>query len=221
MRYREQEDQNDWARDVPENRFQGPYSDYGWERGQSVLPEFRDPDFHFTPGERQRLARWQRSQAGYDSEWGNMPGPHTGKGPRGYVRSDERIYEEVCERMARHGDLDASNIDVEVMNGDVILKGEVQDRRAKRLAEDISDSVGGVQDVQNQLQIRERSGTPARWTDRVGGSGVYPASEAGNAPRDSQAQGMASWGQGDRGARGYEDHGESEIHPEDAKQSKR
>lgn len=46
--------------------------------------------------------------------------------------------------------------------------------------------------------------------DEVGHSGVYPASgplPESNAP----AQGMASWGQGERGAAGYEDSGTSEL----------
>ncbi len=48
-------------------------------------------------------------------------------------------------------------------------------------------------------------------TDEVGRSGVYPMS--GPLPDDPQARthGMASWGQGERGAAGYEDHGESGI----------
>ncbi len=196
MSNREQENQGDWAREVPEQHFHSPYDDYGWEPGQSLLPEFRDPGFHFTPEERQRLDRWQRFQAGQ--------GPYSGWGPRCYVRSDERILEDVCERMTRHGQLDARNIEVEVKNGEVYLAGAVSSRMAKRLAEDISDSVSGVQDVHNGLQIR----TPERWVDRVGGSGVYPASAANRAPGDSQAQGMTSWGQGERGAHGYDDHGD-------------
>jgi uncharacterized membrane protein len=46
--------------------------------------------------------------------------------------------------------------------------------------------------------------------DEVGETGVYPAS--GPLPEgDADIQGMASWGQGIRGAEGYEDHGESEL----------
>jgi hypothetical protein len=208
MKYREQDYQGDWARDVPQPGFQGPYEDYGWEPHQSVLPEFRDPTVHFTPEEQKRLASWRRSQ---EMRWANRPGPHSGKGPRNYVRSDEQIYEDVCERMTRHGELDASNIEVKVQNNEVTLTGDVPDRMSKRLAEDISDSVQGVRDVHNRLQIRAGSGTPERWVDRAGGSGVYPASEADRSPRDSETQGMASWGQGERGAEGYNDHGESEI----------
>ncbi len=210
MNSREQENQGQWAQQVPDRRFQGPYSDYGWEPHQSVLPEFRDPSVHLTPEERDEMER-RRFQG--RQRYGLSAGPYSGKGPRSYIRSDQQIYEDVCERMTQDGQLDASGIDVEVKNGEVMLKGEVPDRRAKRLAEDISDSVSGVQDVHNSLRIRQRNGTPDRWVDEVGNTGVYPASEADQAPKDSEAQGMASWGQGERGAEGYNDHGESEIHP--------
>lgn len=39
---------------------------------------------------------------------------------------------------------------------------------------------------------------------------MYPAS-AGNAPDDAVLRGQAEWGQGERGAAGYEDSGRSEI----------
>ena len=46
--------------------------------------------------------------------------------------------------------------------------------------------------------------------DEVGGSGVYPAS-LGHAPADSVVRGQAEWGQGDLGARGYDESGSSEL----------
>jgi hypothetical protein len=46
--------------------------------------------------------------------------------------------------------------------------------------------------------------------ERVTGSGVYPAS-AGEAPPDAEIRTMAAWGQGSRGAAGYEDSGPSEL----------
>lgn len=61
---------------------------------------------------------------------------------------------------------------------------------------------------------RDESGMPgggAGRRDEVGGSGVYPAS-AGNAPADAEVRGQAEWGQGERGAAGYDDAGVSEIH---------
>ena len=150
----------------------------------------------------QALARWNQGQSG----------PYMGRGSRSYNRSDERVYEDICERMMQHGQLDASQIEVQVEHGEVILTGDVANRQTKRLAEELADSVPGVRDVHNQLQFRNRAGAPNRWVDRVGYSGVYPASELEEAPADAEAQGMASWGQGERGAAGYDDHGESELH---------
>ena len=39
---------------------------------------------------------------------------HRGRGPRGYTRSDERIREDVNDRLTDDGWLDASDIDVQV-----------------------------------------------------------------------------------------------------------
>jgi osmotically-inducible protein OsmY len=77
-----------------------------------------------------------------------------GRGPRGYRRSDTRIAEDVNERLTWHPDLDATDIEVRVANGEVTLGGIVEDRRAKRLAEDIVEDVVGVSDVHNELKVR-------------------------------------------------------------------
>jgi len=87
-------------------------------------------------------------------------GEHYGRGPRGWTRSDERIREEICERMARHGHLDPSRLEVEVRGGEVTLEGEVPNRMQKRLAEHIADEVLGVVDVHNRLRIA--SAVPGR-----------------------------------------------------------
>ena len=47
--------------------------------------------------------------------------------------------------------------------------------------------------------------------DEVGRSGVFPVSESEGAGPDARVHGEMSWGQGERGAEGYYDHGESEI----------
>jgi hypothetical protein len=217
MRQRKNQ-QDNWAAHVPDSDFHSPYRDYGWEQGQSALPEFRDPSIDYMPYERQDLGPWQQgrhivSAGGHDARrHAHHPGPHVGKGPRNYTRSDERIYEEVCDRMTEHGGLDATNIGVSVEGGDVTLKGTVPDRHSKQLAEDIVDTVFGVQDVHNELKLQRSDNTPARWRDEVGHSGVYPASAEQEAPNDATAQGEASWGQGKRGAQGYNDSGRSELH---------
>jgi len=90
----------------------------------------------------------------YEEVW-LIPGPHTGRGPQGYQRSDQRIEEDVCERLSRHGQLDASGIQVAVNNGEVTLSGTVDSRQDKRMAEDILDSIPGVKDVHNQLRVEQ------------------------------------------------------------------
>ena len=81
-------------------------------------------------------------------------GPHVGRGPRNYKRPDNRIEEEINERLSRHGMIDATDIEVSVQNGDVVLRGFANGRQNKRLAEDICYSVFGVKDVQNQIRLR-------------------------------------------------------------------
>jgi len=80
-------------------------------------------------------------------------GPHRGKGPVGYRRSDARIHELVCEALADDDQLDASGIEVSVTDSDVRLSGVVDDRRAKFAAEDCAYSVSGVRNVQNLLSV--------------------------------------------------------------------
>ncbi len=80
-------------------------------------------------------------------------GQFAGRGPRGYQRSDERIHEDVCERMAQDPDLDAGDIEVRVSNAEVTLTGSVQEREDKRRAEDIAEDVFGVKEVHNQIRV--------------------------------------------------------------------
>jgi osmotically-inducible protein OsmY len=79
---------------------------------------------------------------------------YAGVGPRNYVRSDERILEDVNEQLTRHRRINATDIDVTVKNGDVILHGTVSDPSAARLAEDVTAKVPGVRSVRNELQAR-------------------------------------------------------------------
>ena len=97
----------------------------------------------------------QGGYAGSGMQGGNMGQgiSHRGKGPQGWQRSDERIKEQVCEALSDDDHIDASNIEVQVKNGDVILTGTVEDRRTKRLAEDLVERLPGVKDVQNQLRV--------------------------------------------------------------------
>jgi hypothetical protein len=94
--------------------------------------------------------RWSRE---YGRETPGARREFIGKGPKGYTRSDERIREEVCERLAG-GYLDASDIEVAVENGEVTLTGTVADRRTKRMAEEILDNISGIKDFNNNLKLK-------------------------------------------------------------------
>jgi BON domain-containing protein len=83
-------------------------------------------------------------------------GRYRGVGPKGYARSDERVRELVCEELMDDPWVDASGIEVAVKDGEVTLSGAVNDRDAKRWAEDAAEHVGGVKHVQNNLQVAER-----------------------------------------------------------------
>jgi osmotically-inducible protein OsmY len=80
-------------------------------------------------------------------------GMYAGRGPRGYRRSDERIREDVNERLTDDWRVDASDIEVSVDKGLVTLAGRVGSRAEKRRAEDVAESVSGVTDVSNQLRV--------------------------------------------------------------------
>jgi len=78
--------------------------------------------------------------------------PHRGKGPKGYRRSDERIKEDINDRLSE-GYIDATEIMVMVENGEVTLTGTVNSRSDKRRAEDIAEYVSGVSNVENRLRV--------------------------------------------------------------------
>lgn len=88
----------------------------------------------------------------HDDEHGRPD--HTGKGPRGWRRSDERICEDVNVALMRDPSIDAGDIEVRVKDCEVTLSGSVADKFARRMAEDIAESVFGVTDVQNLLRVR-------------------------------------------------------------------
>lgn len=96
---------------------------------------------------------WEGRQAAPQPRWPQPAGPHRGKGPKNFQRTDERIHEAVSEALEIHDHLDATHIEVLVKGGEVTLSGTVEDRQTKRLAEDVAAAVSGVRDVQNQIRV--------------------------------------------------------------------
>ena len=93
-------------------------------------------------------------RAGSDREVAEpVRGGYRGVGPRDFVRADERIREELNERLTDADDLDASGVTVEVENGVAKLGGSVPQRRMKHRAEDIAVACTGIRDVRNEIQV--------------------------------------------------------------------
>ncbi len=98
----------------------------------------------------------------------DQAGEHRGKGPKGYVRTDERIKEDIHERLTEDATIDASEIEVDVRSGEVFLKGTVRTRQEKRKAEDIIENVSGVKDIENHIKLQQENAQSANAGQRTG-----------------------------------------------------
>jgi hypothetical protein len=204
---------NIWGRGAPE-AWQQEGGGWGGEPGRGGYGQGMRSGWGAAPPELE-LAPWARGPrewgepgrggSAYGEPW-TVPGPFAGRGPEGYQRSGESIRDDVCERLTRHGHVDASRIRVRVdSNNEVVLEGNVPDRRMKRLAEDIADSVSGVRDVQNRLRVSDRDersfgGGPRseerdsrdsrEWEQATvrGGADQTATPRAGRAERDTERQ---------------------------------
>ena len=114
--------------------------------------------------------------SGYGSRGGYDLGTHQrdvaprsfrGLGPQSYKRPDERIRDDVYERLTDSHMIDARYILVEVNQGNVTLTGTVGERRMRYAAEDVVAGVLGVANINNQLKVQRESpqspstGTPS------------------------------------------------------------
>jgi osmotically-inducible protein OsmY len=68
-------------------------------------------------------------------------------------RTDEAIWEDIHDHLTMNHDLDATEIEIVVEDGNVTLTGRVDTREAKWLAEEIARGVAGVTDLHNRLKV--------------------------------------------------------------------
>ena len=111
------------------------------------------------------------------SEYGRN---YRGLGPRSYTRSDERLLEDINERLTEDDYLDATEITVRCVNGVITLEGTVAERWMKHRAEDLADASSGVKQVDNRIQVQSQSQSQAQ----------------GQSASQSQRSGESSMGQG-------------------------
>jgi hypothetical protein len=137
--------------------------------GERSAPERRGGEFERRGG----YGSWEQESAfgrgpsfggSAGASWGGLQrddeaGGFAGKGPKGYRRADPRIVEDASEALERDPRIDASEIEVTCEKGEIVLKGTVDSREAKRRAEECVESVAGVKDVRNELRVQAQSQT--------------------------------------------------------------
>lgn len=132
--------------------------------GYSNMDRSQNRDF-MGAGETRDRSWWDRTRDEVSSWFGDddaqrrrrvddqASGGYRGRGPKGYHRSEQRIREDVCDRLSEDDWLDASDIDVKVQGEEVILTGSVHSREDKRRAEDLIEVISGVRNVENRLRV--------------------------------------------------------------------
>ena len=121
----------------------------GLERDYDNLPAGYDRDGQARTGAHER---WIGPTFGDHERLPQARHPR-GLPPKGYQRSDERIYEEVNERLGASSQLDPRDVEVKVERAEVTLMGRVRTRREKKIAEWIASGVEGVDDVHNVIRV--------------------------------------------------------------------
>ena len=169
-RMRQAEDDSDWDWYYYEYRYEPYYSARNTDSGRNYDQDYRrnygrafNQDYGQDYGRSYNRGYGRNPEFDRDfSLYGVHPDPYwrrgqySGMGPRGYRRSDERMQEDINDRLTWHGQVDASEVMVDVKDGIAKLTGTVNSRYEKRLAEDIAESIPGVVDVENNLKINSQ-----------------------------------------------------------------
>ena len=182
-------------------------SDYGrsnWGRGDYGNRDYEREDNrgrNYGRGDSEERSWWDRTTDEVSSWFGDEDAEkrrqrdksHRGKGPRNYSRSDERIKEDINDRLSDDPFVDASDIDVSVSNGEVTLTGSVDHRSTKRRAEDIAEAVSGVKNVENRLRVSQVSGSQTSGLSGMSsGSGSSGSATSGSTDTSSKTGSQTS-----------------------------
>jgi hypothetical protein len=121
---------------------------YGQERWGGFQPGGGYGECGPGPGESLRGGYRPWGHAGVGQRYGQGGGygvqpRRAHRGPKGYKRSDERLKEDISERLMNM-DVDASEVSVEVQSGKVTLEGTVSERWMKHTIEDAATQGAGA-----------------------------------------------------------------------------
>ena len=144
------------------DRQRGDYrAHFGHERGHGHDVGYVGAGVESFPQAPQRMSGYAEAQGdarhgsgAYGRPRGQPGEDFRGRGPKGYVRSDERVREDVSQLLSDDPHVDASDIDVTVQNGKVTLSGQVSERWAKHRAEDLCEHCAGVVEIDNRIGVK-------------------------------------------------------------------
>jgi hypothetical protein len=160
-----------------------------WSREQTHGVRERDDVAARSEGWAREREGWAREERGASARDLRM----RTHGPKAYKRSDERIQEDIYERLIDAWEIDSSDVTVEVREGKATLQGSVPERRMKHRIEDLVDACHGVQDIDNLIRVR-RPGEDA-WgaapCASMGGE-AQPTSTSGDRGADGSSAGSAT-----------------------------
>jgi len=177
-----------------------PAHDAGSWRGQQAgnYPGFGQGSGYSGPGSG---GGWSSSQS--DSQQSRSS---QRRGPKGYQRSDERLKEDICERLMQNHQIDAGEITVQVQNGKVSLEGTVPERRMKHSIEDLVDQCMGVKDIDNRLRVSRGEEDAQQGTRKAGSAS---SSAAGNSGSSGNQPGASASGSSSLGSSSTSNSGSS------------
>lgn len=158
----------------------GTQSGYGASRGGGGLHEYGTPgyetagydsDLGYTGQSMEGRGAGSQYRAGSSAGYGSGSGyqfgtyqgdtgyqrSYRGMGPQNYKRPDERIRDDIYERLTDSHEIDARQISVDVSQGNVTLTGTVPERQMRYAAEDLVEGCMGVTNINNQLTVQEAS----------------------------------------------------------------
>ena len=158
----------------------------GWGQGQQGWGQGQQGWGQQGWGQQGQQGWGQQGQGSYDQGrfqgGGQMRGQN--RGPKGYKRSDERIREDLCDRLSDHHEVDSSDVEVKVQSGEVILSGHVTERRHKHLIEQLAESISGVQDVRNEIRVKR----PGQESQETRGAGATATTTTGTSANENKQE---------------------------------
>ena len=163
-------------------------SSYGAKGARNLGADYRSHAYASRGHDEDERGFWDRASDEVASWFGDEEAAqrrefdHRGRGPKDYKRSDERIREDVNDRLTDDSRVDASNITLTVQNGEVTLNGTVAGRLEKRRSEDLVEQISGVGHVQNNLRVAEATTTGTAY------GGGWTSERAGTAEGDTIGQ---------------------------------